>query len=82
MMSEDLLKMARDAGFSASNPHSKFIVRHSNGSRVDIEQELVYFANLVANAKREQCAKIADKWAEEDDYLCASGIAADIRSRG
>ena len=40
--------------------------------------ETVAFANLVAAAEREECAKIADGWPDYD----VQGLAEAIRARG
>ena len=56
---DEIIKLAREAGFVHSNPHSEVIVRHSNGSWQSIEERLDQFAKLVAAAEREQCALTA-----------------------
>jgi len=73
---DDIIRMAREAGLCDEEGYS-----HS-GNMPDIES----FANLVAAAERESCAKIADSGADgEDPYCCqpvAYCIAKDIRARG
>lgn len=76
MTQDQIIRMAREAGFIESNAHSDIIVRHSNGSWVDIAENLEHFATLVAAAEREACAKLADAC----DY--DEGIAESIRARG
>lgn len=39
---------------------------------------LMQFADLVANAEREACAKVADRWPDYD----VQGLAGAIRARG
>lgn len=68
--------MAREAGFWR-NAFSQACARHSNGSWVDVAEELERFAALVAAAEREACAQIAEM-AHPDDWPF---IAAAIRSR-
>jgi hypothetical protein len=66
MNTEDIIRMAREAGFNASNGFSLLIVRHSNGSWVDVQEELTRFAALVeAAAKIEMLEAGNDKWLEE-----------------
>jgi len=59
MNRDDIIRMAREAGFTASNGFSQLIVRHSNGSWVDIAESLERFADLVAAAERKACAEAA-----------------------
>jgi len=74
MNTEDIIRWAREAGFNASNGFSLLIVRHSNGSWVDVQEELARFAKLAyeagAAAEREALAKYfeyhwRDRWTEE-----------------
>ena len=61
MTNEEFIKLAREAGFVHSNPHSEIIVRHSSGAWVSIEERLHQFALLVAANEREACAQLAAK---------------------
>jgi len=61
MTKDDILRMAREAGFNSSNGFSALIVRHSNGSWIDVTDDLERFANLVAAAERKACAALAEK---------------------
>ena len=84
---DNIIKLAREAGFVHSNPHSEVIVRHSNGSWQSIEERLDQFAKLVAAAEREACAKVCDaiqkKHEDEGAWLWeAKNCAAAIRARG
>lgn len=58
MTRDDIIRMAREAGFTDSNRVSQLIVRHSNGSWVDVEERLARFAALVAAAEREACERL------------------------
>lgn len=64
MTTEEFIKLAREAGFVHSNPHSEIIVRHSSGAWVSIEERLHQFALLVASAEREACAKVCDSFVD------------------
>ena len=64
-MTKDIIRMAREAG----------VVIDGNNSGQD---DLLYFAALVAAAEREECAKIADGWPDYD----VQGLAEAIRARG
>lgn len=60
MTPDDVIRIAREAGFTRHNPHSELMVIHSNGSWIDIEEQLTRFAELVAAAEREACAKVCE----------------------
>ena len=96
MTNEEIIEMARQAGFDISKPN-RIIVRHSNGSWISIKFELEAFAKLVeertAAKEREACAKIVepseDHRANPNDYIAEEqgidlldGVAAKIRARG
>jgi len=78
MTKDDIIKLAREAGFTASNGFSQLIVRHSNGSWVDIAENLERFAALVAAAEREECANLCEQW----NASHPNALAAAIRARG
>ena len=81
MTRDDITSMAREAGLTESNHHSKILVRHSNGSWVDVEQVLTRFAALVAAAEREACAVTA--WsAGMDAHNAVRGLPCDARDVG
>jgi hypothetical protein len=73
MTREDIIRMAREAGFPD----------YAMGlASEDAWQKTELFAALVAAAEREACAKVCepqDKW---DDPLTAWSIAQAIRARG
>ena len=76
MTREDIIRMAREAGFMADsyllNPPS------------DYKNQLERFAALVAAQEREECAEWADLVAREIDNTnnTATYIASGIRARG
>ena len=53
MNTDDIIKLAREAGFTQKNVFSDLIVRHSSGAWVDITDDLTRFAALVTQAERE-----------------------------
>jgi hypothetical protein len=67
MNREDIIRMAREAGFTSSE-----IAWH--------DEMFERFAALVASAEREECAKMCD-YLWEDDYS-AYACAEAIRARG
>lgn len=68
MIKDDIIRMAREAGFIAPNMSSSFL------------SHLERFASLVAAAEREACAKVAE-W-EPCVTHTPQRIAAAIRARG
>ena len=78
MTKDNIIRMARDAGFDESNAVCAVVVRHSNGSWVGIEERLALFADLVAAVEREACAAICDRFALRDMHPaeCAAAIRA------
>ena len=82
MTRDEIIKLAREAGFVHSNPHSEVIVRHSNGSWQSIEERLDQFAKLVAAAEREQCALTAWEVVQYEVHAdLADQVAQAIRAR-
>ena len=77
MNREEIMPMAREAGFDAHDMASDFACNLS-----DIER----FAALVAAAEREACAQIAEDDWSYDSQECGADVAADIaasiRARG
>jgi hypothetical protein len=74
MTRDDIIKMAREAGF---NPVSY------TGANLELFER---FAALVAAHEREACAKVADEQAQDEPYGHAKfrcgNIASAIRARG
>ena len=56
---DDIIRMAREAGATVSSFHGRFVMY-----RDDIER----FAELVAAAEREACAKVCEEHIGEDLY--------------
>jgi hypothetical protein len=85
MTKEDILRMAREAGFDTYNESIYVWARQET-----ITKELTAFAALAAAAEREACAKIADGQLKNQTLLltdppksgAAWTIAAAIRARG
>ena len=73
MNREEIILMAREAGFGGGG----FVMPTHAGH---ITHELERFADLVASAEREACAKVCD-YLWEDDYS-AYACAEAIRARG
>ena len=73
MSKEDIIRMAREAGLVRTG--DKWVEPARWGAT-----ELVHFANLVAAAEREACAKVCDHWPFGRDDV--HSIAAAIRARG
>lgn len=65
MTPDEIIEAARKAGFNASNGFSLLIVRHSNGSWVDVSEELTRFAALVRNAALEEAAVVCEAVGQE-----------------
>lgn len=84
MTQDEIIAMAREAGFIESNAHSDIIVRHSNGSWVSVHDILERFAALIASAEREACAKACEERYMGDNNcedMEAKRCAAAIRAR-
>ncbi len=88
MTQDEIIEMAREAGFDTSKPN-RIIVRHSNGSWISIKFELEAFAKLVAAAEREACAKVADQISDKyaigyygSEVDAVDEVADAIRARG
>jgi hypothetical protein len=74
MKKEDIIRMAREAGFV------KYELEDYTPSGYDIRYER--FAALVAAAEREACAKICESLWRIDGQFSADEFAAEVRSRG
>tara|TARA_R110000868_G_scaffold97296_1_gene267560 strand:+ start:700 stop:900 length:201 start_codon:yes stop_codon:yes gene_type:complete len=64
MTKDDITRMAKDAGFCGFDGENKCLRE---------------FANLVAEAERKECAKVAEWVGQNKNHI---GIAAAIRARG
>jgi hypothetical protein len=70
MNNEDIIRMARKAGFQFSDEDGPLLANHAEWQRQLLER----FAALVAAAEREACAKVCDKlWSAAE---CAEAIRA------
>jgi hypothetical protein len=82
---DDIIRMARES-LKERDGKDYYDYTHEILHWWGKEDEIVKFAELVAAAEREACAKIADNGADgEDPYCCqpvANCIAKDIRARG
>jgi hypothetical protein len=79
MKHEDIIRMAREADLLTTT--------EPNGYQVWIPENLEAFANLVAAAEREACAKVCEKDAEllrvgTPPQIALMEAAAAIRERG
>lgn len=74
MTKEDIIRMAREAGFKQrlNNANEWFMWTH----------EIERFAALVATAEREACAQVCDDLMREYWVADPSDCAAAIRARG
>ena len=84
-MKEDIIKMAREAGFVANvseEPYAKLC--HPTPTSTALFKMLKRFFHMAQAAEREACAKVADLVAREIDDTngTATYIAAFIRARG
>ena len=70
MSKDEIIKMARQAGFIDADWNIRIVLPH-----------LEAFAKLVAQHEREACAKIADEWAVGWPHP-STVIAERIRARG
>lgn len=77
MNKDDIIRMAREAGFETLMPSEH--IYGTGGVYVgddDIAGMLERFAKLVAAAEREACAKVCDGWLHADGDACADAIRA------
>lgn len=91
MTRDNIIKMAREAGFRAGHidlHNSDPLPFVAPCSATDCLPELERFAALVAAAEREACAVICDemheqwKWGSDDPHSGPADCAAAIRERG
>ena len=89
MTRDDIIRMAREAGFDALVPSEEILGRGGiyTGSDDEISDELERFAALVAAAERSACAQVCESMrpskAEFDQryYAGCTDSAAAIRAR-
>jgi len=87
MNREDIVRMAREAGYNAqiSNEHFGsicYISQDNPDSTLEKFSRLEHFAALVAAAEREACAKVCDDLDKMRGYSYADKCATAIRARG
>ena len=82
MTRDDIIRMAKEAGFDALLPSEEILGRGriDTGSDDEISDELERFAALVAAAERSACAQVCDDWPNGRDDVCL--LADAIRARG
>ena len=76
MTKDDIIRMAQDAGMTP-------ISQVSTADLICTKEAIERFANLVAAAEREACAKVLDEMAAKDklsNYYVVAALA--IRERG
>jgi hypothetical protein len=79
-MNEDIIRMAREAGFRFSDEEGPLMADHAEWQRQLFER----FAALVAAQEREACAKVCYElpWKDMDCIPSNLAFAAAIRARG
>ena len=82
MNREDIIRMAREAGFSEPNPHDGYMgLAYDYRNGTDTGASLERFAALIAAAEREACAKLCEDM-DHNGVMIAADCAAAIRARG
>ena len=83
MKREDIIRMAKEAGFRDVDSSGMWVTDHY------WDQEFEAFAKLVAAAEREECAKLCDELADAheklnqwESYKTADVLAQAILARG
>ena len=84
MTREDVIRMAREAGFEGLLPSEHILGTGGvyTGNDDEISNELERFANLVATAEREACAEVCEQFEEDMGYGIPQRCANAIRARG
>jgi len=85
MKREDIIRIAREAGFEVHERKQQARVGLDALLGIDSTDKLERFAALVAAAEREACAKLADgqieRWVDDRARYASSECAASIRAR-
>ena len=81
MTRDDILRMAKEAGFEEGYGNHLFPPGDYREEVVPVTDEIIRFAALVAAAEREACAKVAESY-EPTCEVCPSGVSSAIRARG
>ena len=83
MTQEDILRMARQAGWKVQRLDG--VDEVMDGDKYHIQtDEVMRFAAIVAAAEREACAKYVEQCSLPDSYseACLPDIANELRARG
>ena len=84
MTHDDIIRMAREAGFKVEDFDGTLEVFDGDGYIIQTE-EMEKFAALVAAHEREQCAKVCEEGGVDESgrmHVQAWGAAKNIRARG
>ena len=88
MTQDEIIEMARQAGFQHPNPHDGYMgLAYDRREGADTGPSLEAFAKLVAAKEREACAKLIEEmpcdccW-PENSISVAEDFADSIRARG
>ena len=76
MTKDDIIKLAREAGFLIDTNSQKYQPNCILSTHGLIDENLQRFANLAAAAEREACAKVCE------EHTIPSELANAIRARG
>ena len=83
MTKDDIIKLAREAGFLIDTHAQKYQPNCILSTHGLIDENLQRFANLVAAAEREACAKLCDDLDDDIvDGLAGWQFGEAIRARG
>ena len=77
MTKDEIIRMAREAGFERLGTYASF-----GEDWVAFTESLERFANLAAAAEREACAKVCDEFQARDVGMQPAECAGAIRARG
>lgn len=82
MKREDIIRMAREAGFRDPNPHDGCMgLAFDFRDGADTGASLERFAAIVAAAEREACAKVCDEVDKESSSQWPARLSTMIRAR-
>ena len=79
MTKDEIIRMAREAGFEEGYGNHLFPPGDYREEVVPVTDEIIRFAALVAAAEREACAKVCE---DKNTLLAWPTYAAAIRARG
>ena len=82
MTKDDVIHMAKEAGFLIDTHAQQYQPNCILSTYGLIDENLQRFANLVAAAEREACAKLIEAYPEWIGNKAKQEIAAAIRARG